>query len=390
MGNPTWKQPGAAAVVALAMATFLSAGLAQAQVPDPSGLSDQALVLMNKERAAQGVPALTRQCDLDKAAARHANDMATHNFFDHTGSDGSQWYERILQSGYASYGGHGPGTEIIAAGSAAATAEGAVQTWMRSTVGHRESLLGKDYQEVGVAVAYRAGTQYGYYWCVVLAGGGGRKTCDPTPATGGTGGQSPVPALQAQSATLEGKIRSVEGVRTTSIRFDNVAAFPVQIYWLNYEGKRVLYGTLAPQQSYVQPTYVSHPWLLARSLDSAPLVIFEATLQASSARIDGTTTPTQLLPVESPSLAADARSRDLGGATVIEFVNSGPETVQVFWIDHNGQRVPYNTLQKDKGYQQQTYVGHIWLLTDHNGKALGIVEPTTSGGTVRFAFDARP
>jgi uncharacterized protein YkwD len=34
------------------------------------------------------VQSLSYSCQLDEAAARHSQDMATHNFFSHSGSDG--------------------------------------------------------------------------------------------------------------------------------------------------------------------------------------------------------------------------------------------------------------------------------------------------------------
>jgi VHL beta domain len=36
---------------------------------------------------------------------------------------------------------------------------------------------------------------------------------------------------------------------------------PVQLYWLDYGGQRKLYMTIAPGQSFTQPTYVTHPWV---------------------------------------------------------------------------------------------------------------------------------
>jgi uncharacterized protein YkwD len=44
--------------------------------------------------------ALTWNDPLQSAAARHSSDMASHNFFSHTGSDGSNAGTRITQAGY--------------------------------------------------------------------------------------------------------------------------------------------------------------------------------------------------------------------------------------------------------------------------------------------------
>lgn len=57
-----------------------------------------------------------------------------------------------------------------------------------------------------------------------------------------------------QTKSLEGKVR-------TNIRFVNKTSGTVKIYWLDYIGKRVLYKTLGAGASYVQQTWLTHPWV---------------------------------------------------------------------------------------------------------------------------------
>jgi von Hippel-Lindau disease tumor suppressor protein len=45
------------------------------------------------------------------------------------------------------------------------------------------------------------------------------------------------------------------------------------VYWLDYSGQRVLYSTLVPGQSYVQPTFITHPWLVT-NVNGACIGIF--------------------------------------------------------------------------------------------------------------------
>ena len=46
------------------------------------------------------------------------------------------------------------------------------------------------------------------------------------------------------------------------IRFVNDSDKVVRVYWINANGDRVLYNTLAPGNRYIQSTYVTHPWLI--------------------------------------------------------------------------------------------------------------------------------
>ena len=79
--------------------------------PNPADFANQILNLVNQARAAgqvcgtealPAVPALTLNAQLNQAAQRHSDDMATNNIFSHTGSDGSSFGQRIADTGYQS------------------------------------------------------------------------------------------------------------------------------------------------------------------------------------------------------------------------------------------------------------------------------------------------
>jgi SEFIR domain/VHL beta domain len=63
----------------------------------------------------------------------------------------------------------------------------------------------------------------------------------------------------------ERQVRSLEGTRRTLLRFDNYLSEDITLYWLNYDGLRVYYSSLGPGRSYVQETFVTHPWVVTKS-----------------------------------------------------------------------------------------------------------------------------
>lgn len=63
----------------------------------------------------------------------------------------------------------------------------------------------------------------------------------------------------------EASLRSHATPTSTQITFTNESTATVKVYWLNYSGVRVLYRQLLPGRSYVQGTYVTHPWVVANS-----------------------------------------------------------------------------------------------------------------------------
>jgi uncharacterized protein YkwD len=168
--------------------TLTALALSSAHAQDTARVLD----LVNQHRAAAGLSPLIRAAELDSAARRHSDDMATHNFMSHTGSDGSTPGQRISAAGYqwSTYG------ENIAAGYS--TAEAVVNAWMNSS-GHRANILNSRYKEIGLAVTYRAGTTYRYYWTQDFGLRGGSGGGGGGGGGGGTTPPSTTPQLTALS-----------------------------------------------------------------------------------------------------------------------------------------------------------------------------------------------
>lgn len=113
-------------------------------------MEGQVLYQINQARANAGVEAVKSNSALASAARRHSKDMAQHNFFSHTGSDGSTPFVRIKAAGYS----YRVAGEIIYAGPGKYNnAYSAVSRWLGSDA-HRKILLDPKYSEVGIG-----------YWC---------------------------------------------------------------------------------------------------------------------------------------------------------------------------------------------------------------------------------
>lgn len=101
---------------------------------------------------------------LNKAAVRHARDMAKHSFMAHIGRDGSTPALRVTGAGYVwrAVG------ENVASGSS--TPEQVVEDWLKSP-GHCANLMSKSYTDMGVAFAVNPASAAGIYWSQVFASG---------------------------------------------------------------------------------------------------------------------------------------------------------------------------------------------------------------------------
>ncbi len=109
-------------------------------------ISNQKLFeLTNQERQKQGLPALTYNNKLSKAAELKAQDMFAKNYWAHFDPEGktSPW-TFILSTGYQyEFAGENLAKNFL-------FSEGVVDAWMNSPT-HRENLLRKDYSEIGFA-----------------------------------------------------------------------------------------------------------------------------------------------------------------------------------------------------------------------------------------------
>jgi uncharacterized protein YkwD len=153
--------------------TALDQGTAFTSTPlpeaTPSPTSDDAATqiveLINHERISRALTALVADPRLMAAAQSHSQDMASQEFFDHTGSDGSTPGDRITREDY-------PWTFFAEnLGCGYPTAEAMVQGWLDSP-GHRANMLSPQAAHIGIGLAYNPDTDCGYYWTSDFAAGG--------------------------------------------------------------------------------------------------------------------------------------------------------------------------------------------------------------------------
>ena len=66
---------------------------------------------------------------------------------------------------------------------------------------------------------------------------------------------------QARNCELFGNLKSVDTRQPITITFVNTSGMFRHIDWIDYNGNPVAYQALNPGQSYVQQTFVGHPWM---------------------------------------------------------------------------------------------------------------------------------
>ncbi len=138
---------------------------------DNADLLGELLVQLNETRSSarncgseqfQATDALSTQSQLGEAAVAHSQDMAQHNFFSHTGSDGRSADSRIDATGY-SWSAIG---ENIAGGQTKVSS--VIRDWL-SSPGHCANIMRSDYTDVGLSCVQNDQTDLKLYWTAVFA-----------------------------------------------------------------------------------------------------------------------------------------------------------------------------------------------------------------------------
>lgn len=119
------------------------------------GYEQQVADLVNKERAAAGLPALTVNGKLSQVAELKAEDMRDKNYFSHTSPTYGSPFDMIKQFGVT----YKSAAENIAKGQK--SPQSVMNGWMNSQ-GHRENILNSNYTEIGVG--YVTDNNGNTYW----------------------------------------------------------------------------------------------------------------------------------------------------------------------------------------------------------------------------------
>jgi uncharacterized protein YkwD len=147
----------ACVTVASIFALVVQVGTASAAGVDQAAYAQRVLELTNAERERAGLGPLLLSTQLNEAAQRYTEVLASGDCFAHTCGPVPEFSVRIRDTGYA-------GSRMLAENIAAGypTPDAVVAGWM-SSAGHRQNILTPAFTEMGLGVATGAG-KFGTYW----------------------------------------------------------------------------------------------------------------------------------------------------------------------------------------------------------------------------------
>ncbi len=111
------------------------------------------LCLVNRERRARGLRALTRSTALDRTSREYARSMVRHRFFAHATPGGGTLKQRIRESSYLDGArGYNIGENLAWGSGSLAAPKRRVASWMDSP-GHRANILNPRFRHLGVGLS---------------------------------------------------------------------------------------------------------------------------------------------------------------------------------------------------------------------------------------------
>lgn len=147
--------------------------------------------LTNKEREKKGLPPVSENAALDKAAALKAQNMFAENYWAHFAPSGKTPWDFILGSGYKfTYAGENLAKNFY-------NSEDVVTAWMNSPT-HKDNLLNSHYQDIGMAVV--DGVLNGEKTTLVVQEFGSTQNVSAQPIVNIGGKQSSVPLQEYNNA----------------------------------------------------------------------------------------------------------------------------------------------------------------------------------------------
>ncbi|KAM6491444.1 hypothetical protein JOM56_013218 [Amanita muscaria] len=161
------------------------------------------------------------------------------------------------------------------------------------------------------------------------------------------------PTLDALPTAAIGNLISTKGGNFASVDFINRLSVDVNLFRIDENGSRVFIRTLKPSAKF--------RWQGPVNGNSTVLLA----VHGSTAAYLPSTTPTQVS-LQIPTLRplpreANDNVRSVNGtATAVNFINKLDVEAKVYWINYEGNRVLYATLQPGDSTRQQTFVGHPW------------------------------
>lgn len=168
-------------------------------------------------------------------------------------------------------------------------------------------------------------------------------------------------------------IRSKRSDRSVRIHFHNDMPFPVDLYWIDFDGIEIPHETLLPGERLEKVSYTTQPWRFRHSATASEVGVFLPTNEG----------------VQDYKIGLRTYENDPTTENEIEFRNRTSLDLQVVWYDQKGhEKIRGRVLEARQSVKVKTNATYPWVLKDtHSGEAVAFTIAGNRAQTVYIDGD---
>ncbi|KAI0557143.1 hypothetical protein FGB62_336g026 [Gracilaria domingensis] len=81
-------------------------------------------------------------------------------------------------------------------------------------------------------------------------------------------------------------LHSIDSKTETFLMFSNDSDSVVDLWWVDYYGREVYYASISPGTTHMQPSYVTHPWVIREHISQKSILMMIASPQPAMAIVN--------------------------------------------------------------------------------------------------------
>ncbi|MCA8990648.1 MAG: prolyl oligopeptidase family serine peptidase [Planctomycetaceae bacterium] len=138
------------------------------------------------------------------------------------------------------------------------------------------------------------------------------------------------------------------------------------------------------------------PFTTVRLADDEPLLFFSTGKGEAQRHWEWNRESHKLRELDKPGGSGDAQQIVLrpspsgGAATRIELTNGTNRTLQVYWLNFEGEKQRYGSIRPGDTFEHNTYVGHLWLIANDDEQPLELHAATSETLSVTISNSGTP
>jgi hypothetical protein len=178
------------------------------------------------------------------------------------------------------------------------------------------------------------------------------------------------PASKVGSGPVLKGAKSGSSTQKSTLRVTNNRDKMVKLYFIDQQGTPKLHDSIPAKTNRSYPSYYTHVWMLSSEIDKT-LYYFRINDPEADIRLENDAVPSAA-EQELLNKAAHTNVSDISTLkALLSITNNTVEDIKVFWVDWSGNRTLYAVIKPNERTILNSFVSHVWLITNRYDKVIG-------------------